>query len=114
MAEITAEESRASTTRGLDLRDVVGAWLVCALVASIAFAVSSDFHARPAFHVAVTTQQGMKEKAPIERIETVMPPGQSVAVSIPRVAGEAPARIVLSNAGGHLHTAEPAAWGFAQ
>lgn len=54
------------------------------------------------------------EKAPVERFETVMPPGQSVAVSIPRVAGEAPARIVLSNAGGHLHTAEPAAWGFAQ
>ena len=65
-------------------------------------------------HVAVTTQQGMKEKAPVERFETVMPPGQSVAVSIPRVAGEAPARIVLSNAGGHPHTAEPPAWGFAQ
>ena len=64
--------------------------------------------------MAVTTQQGMKEKAPVERFETVMPPGQSVAVSIPRVAGEAPARIVLSNVGGHLHTAEPAAWGFAQ
>ena len=48
------------------------------------------------------------------RFETVMPPGQSVAVSIPRAAGETPARIVLSNAGGHLHTAEPAAWGSAQ
>jgi len=34
--------------------------------------------------------------------------------SIPRVAGEAPARIVLSNAGGHLHIAEPAALGSAQ
>jgi hypothetical protein len=54
-------------------------------------------------HVAVTTQQGMKEKAPVERFETVMPPGQSVAVSI-----------LLSYAGGHLHTAEPAAWGSAQ
>ena len=60
------------------------------------------------------TQQGMKEKAPVERFETVIPPRQSVAVSIPRVAGEAPARIALSNAGGHLHTAEPPAWGFAQ
>ena len=26
-------------------------------------------------HVAVTTQQGMKEKAPVERFETVLPPG---------------------------------------
>jgi hypothetical protein len=43
-----------------------------------------------------------------------LPPGQSVAVSIPRAAGEAPARIVLSNAGGHLHIAEPAALGSAQ
>ncbi len=52
--------------------------------------------------------------APVERFETVLPPGQSVAVCIPRAAGEAPARIVLSNAGGHLHIAEPAAWGSAQ
>jgi hypothetical protein len=44
MAEITREEYRASAARGLDLRDVVAAWLVCALVASIAFAVSGDFH----------------------------------------------------------------------
>ena len=57
---------------------------------------------------------GMKEKAPVERFETVLPPGQSVAVSVPRTAGEAPARIVLSNAGGHLHIAEPAALGSAQ
>jgi hypothetical protein len=48
MAEITREEYRASAARGLDLRDVVAAWLVCALVASIALAVSSDLHAPPA------------------------------------------------------------------
>jgi lipopolysaccharide export LptBFGC system permease protein LptF len=48
MAEMTKEEYRASAARGLDLRDVVGAWLVCALVASIALAVSGDFHAPPA------------------------------------------------------------------
>jgi hypothetical protein len=48
MARITKEEYRASATSGLNLRDVVAAWLVCALVASIALAVSSDFHARPA------------------------------------------------------------------
>jgi len=48
MAEITKEEYRASAARGLDLRDVAAAWLVCALVASIALAGSSDFHAPPA------------------------------------------------------------------
>ena len=48
MAEITREEYRASAARELDLRDVVAGWLVCALVASIALAVSSDFHAPPA------------------------------------------------------------------
>jgi hypothetical protein len=66
-------------------------------------------------HVAVTTTQlGMKERAPVERFETALAPGQSVAVSIPFATGKAPARIVLSNAGGHLHIAEPAALGAAQ
>ena len=63
------------------------------------------------FHVVVTTQQGAREKAAVERFETVLAAGQSAAVSVPRAAGEAPARIVLSNAGGHLHIAEPAASG---
>ena len=54
MAEITKEEYRASAARGLDWRDVVGAWLVCALVALIALAVSSDFHGPPASASAVT------------------------------------------------------------
>lgn len=48
MARITKAEYRASAASGLNLRDVVAAWLVCALVASIALAVSSDFHTRPA------------------------------------------------------------------
>jgi hypothetical protein len=48
MAEITREEYRASAARQLDLRDIVAAWVVCALVASIALAVSSDFHTPPA------------------------------------------------------------------
>jgi hypothetical protein len=60
-------------------------------------------------HVVVTTQQGAREKAAIARFETVLAAGQSAAVSIPRAAGEAPARIVYSNAGGHLHIAEPRA-----
>jgi hypothetical protein len=55
------------------------------------------------FHVVVTTQQGMRENAAIARFETV----QSAAVSIPRAAGETAARVVLSNASGHLHIAEP-------
>jgi hypothetical protein len=61
------------------------------------------------FHVVVTTQQGAKDKAAVERFETVLAEGQSAAVSIPRAAGEAPARVVLSNAGSHLHIAEPSA-----
>ena len=61
------------------------------------------------FHVVVTTQQGARDKAAVERFEAVLAVGQSAAVSIPRAVGEAPARIVLSNAGGHLHIAEPPA-----
>jgi hypothetical protein len=61
------------------------------------------------FHVVVTTQQGAKQKAAVARFETVLAMGQSAAVSIPRAAGEAPARVVLSNAGDHLHVAEPLA-----
>jgi hypothetical protein len=58
---------------------------------------------RDGFHVLVATQRG-------ERLfETVLAAGQSAAVSIPRAAGEAPVRIVLSNAGDHLDIAEPPA-----
>jgi hypothetical protein len=57
-------------------------------------------------HVVVTTQQGATEKAAVSPFETILAAGQSTAVSIPRAAGEAPARIVLSNAGGHLDIAE--------
>jgi len=59
------------------------------------------------FHVVVTTQQGARYKAAVARFETVLATGQSAAVSIPRAAGEAPEQIVLSNAGDHLHIAEP-------
>ena len=61
------------------------------------------------FHVVVTTQEGARDKAAVERFETVLATGQSAAVSILRAAGEAPAQIVFSNAGGHLHIAEPPA-----
>jgi hypothetical protein len=61
------------------------------------------------FHVVVTTQLGARDKAAVERFETVLAAGQSASVSIPRAAGEASARIVFSNAGGELHIAEPPA-----
>jgi hypothetical protein len=59
------------------------------------------------FHVVVTTLQGARDKAAVARFETVLATGQSAAVSIPRAAGEAPDQILLSNAGDHLHIAEP-------
>src|SRR3979409_2493532 len=59
------------------------------------------------FHLVVTTQRGLPDRATVERFETVLAAGQSAAISIPRGAGEAPARIVLSNTGDHLHIAEP-------
>jgi hypothetical protein len=58
-------------------------------------------------HVVVTTQRGVREKAAVERFETILAAGQSAAFSIPRAAGEAPERVVLTNAGGHLDIAEP-------
>ena len=59
------------------------------------------------FHVVVTTQQGLTDQAAVARFEAVLAAGQSAAVSFPRGAGEAPARIVLSNAGDHLHIGKP-------
>ena len=58
-------------------------------------------------HVVVTTQRGVREKAAVERFETLLAAGESAAFSIPRAAGEAPERVVLTNAGGHLDIAEP-------
>jgi hypothetical protein len=51
----------------------------------------------------------VSEKPAVERFETVLTAGQSAAFSIPRAAGEAPERVVLTNAGGHLDIAEPPA-----
>ena len=61
------------------------------------------------FHLVVTTQRALTDRAAVERFETVLAAGQSAEVSIPRAAGEAPERIVLSNAGNHLHIAKSAA-----
>lgn len=58
------------------------------------------------FHVVVTTQQGATENAVVSQFGTILAAGQSTAVSVPRAADEAPARIVLSNTGGHLDIVE--------
>jgi hypothetical protein len=60
-------------------------------------------------HVVVTMQPGERETAAVGRFEMVLAAGQSAAFSIPRAAGEAPERFVLTNASGHLQIAEPPA-----
>ena len=57
-------------------------------------------------HVVVTMEPGVREKAAVEQFETVLAAGQSAEFSVPRAAGEAPARVVLTNTGGHLDIAE--------
>jgi hypothetical protein len=59
------------------------------------------------FHVVVATEQGKREKAAALTFEAVLATGQSAEVLIPPAAGEGWAQIVLSNAGNHLHIAEP-------
>jgi hypothetical protein len=49
--------------------------------------------------LVVTTQRGLTDWAAVQRFETALPAGQSAAISIPRGAGKAPVRVVLSNAG---------------
>jgi hypothetical protein len=69
-----------------------------------------DYRDEPdGLHVVVTTQRGVRVKTAVERFETVLAAGQSAGFSIPRAAGEAPERVVLTNAGGHLQIAEPPA-----
>ena len=70
-------------------------------------ALVSDLDEPDGLHVVVTMQPGVREKAAVGRFETVLAAGQSAAISIPRAAGEAPERVVLTNAGGHLQIAEP-------
>ena len=50
MAEITKEEYRASAARGVDLRHVAGAWLVCALIASMHLPLPAIFRHRLSPH----------------------------------------------------------------
>ena len=72
-------------------------------------ALVSHFDEPDGLHVVVTMQPGVRIKMAVERFETVLAAGQSAAISIPRAAGEAPERVVLTNAGGHLQIAEPPA-----
>jgi hypothetical protein len=44
MAETAKETRRARAATGSDLREVAGAWVVCALIAAAALAVSGDLH----------------------------------------------------------------------
>ena len=96
--------ARMATAQAADIAPLAGHWtkLGADCSALVYYIPEPD-----GFHVAVTTQQGLTEKAAVARFETVLAAGQSAAVSIPRRAGEAPARIVLSNAGDRLHIAEP-------
>ena len=57
------------------------------------------------FHVVVTTNKARGRR--LRGLKAVLTAGHSAEVSVPRAAGEAPARIVLSNAGDHLHIAKP-------
>jgi hypothetical protein len=96
----------AATAQAADIAPITGHWTKLGEHFS---ALTYYLDEPDGFHVVVTTQQGARDKAAVARFETVLAAGQSAAVSIPRPAGEAPARIVLSNAGGHLHIAEPPA-----
>jgi hypothetical protein len=95
-----------ATVQAADIAPVTGHWTKLGECSSalVYYIDESD-----GLHVVVTTQQGAKEKAAVARFETVLAAGQSAAVSIPRAAGEAGARVVLTNAGDHLHITEPTA-----
>jgi hypothetical protein len=94
------------TVQAADIAPVTGHWTkLSAHFSALVYYIDEP----DGFHVVVTTQQGAKDKAAVERLETVLAAGQSAAVSIPRAASEAPSQIVFSNAGGRLHIAEPPA-----
>jgi hypothetical protein len=94
----------ASTAQAADIAPVTGHWTKLGADRS---ALVYYIDEPDGFHVVVTTQQGLTDRAAVVRFETVLAAGQSAAVSIPRAAGEASARIVFSNAGDHLHIATP-------
>jgi hypothetical protein len=96
----------AVTAQAADIAPVTGHWteLGADRSALVYYIAEPD-----GFHVVVTTQRGRTSRAAVGRFETVLTAGQSATVSIPRGAGEAPVRMLLSNAGDHLHITEPIA-----
>jgi hypothetical protein len=92
------------TAQAADIAPVTGHWLKLGEhVSALVYYIDEP----DGFHVVVTTQQDAREKGAVARFETVLTAGQSAAASVPRAAGDAPVEIVLSNAGDHLHIAEP-------
>jgi hypothetical protein len=58
MAETAKEKLRAKATTGSDLRDIASAWIVCALIAAMALALSGQSHpAAPAPIATALTQR---------------------------------------------------------
>jgi hypothetical protein len=90
----------AATAQAADIAPVTGDWTKLGADRS---ALVYYIDEPDGFHVVVTTQQGLTDRAAVARFETVLAAGQSAAVSIPRRVGEEPVRIVFSNAGDHLH-----------
>lgn len=89
-----------ATAQAADLAPMTGHWTKLGADCSALV----DYIPEPdGFHVAVNIGLGLPEKAAVARFETVLAAGQSAGVSIQRGA----ARVVLSNAGDHLHIAEP-------
>lgn len=71
------------------------------------FSASVNYGNEPdGVRVVVSMNPGDKETVAAGWFETVLAAGQSVAISIPRAAGEALERVVLTNVGGHLQIAE--------
>jgi MaoC like domain len=101
---LAAAFAGAATAQAADIAPVTGDWTKLGADRS---ALVYYIDEPDGFHVVVTTQQGLTDRAAVARFETVLAPGQSAAVSIPRGVGEESARIVFSNAGDHLHIAKP-------
>jgi hypothetical protein len=94
----------AVTAQAADIAPVTGHWTkLGADCSALVYYIDEP----DGFHVVVTTQRGRTDQTAVARFETVLAAGQSAAVSIPHGAGEAAVRMLLSNAGDHLHIAEP-------
>ena len=57
MAETAKEQPRADAATGSDLRDIASAWIVCALIAAMALAVSGKLHPAASAPIATALTQ---------------------------------------------------------